>query len=200
MKLLKSFTIIMEKQLREQLLENEQLLWTGRPEPFDTLDKTNKTSIIVGLVVKVLIAWGILFLFFSSAKDGGGIHPGVIICILAATTYAMMNPFLIARRLRGKTIYGLTDKRVIRSGAMDNAVPYERIKKAVLRTDKDGYTSLLCGSRACDLKPRQWRGEADAAFINNNGEPEASRVILYALPMDDALKSLLNQYLPIQKE
>ena len=190
----------MEKQLREQLLDNEQLLWTGRPEPFDTLDKTNKTSIIVGLVIKALVTLGLLLVFFISGKNSGGVQWGVIICILAIGAYAILSPFLIARRLRGKTIYGLTDKRVIRSGAMDNAVPYERIKKAVPRTDKDGHTSLLCGSRACDLKPRQWRGEADAAFINNNGEPEASRVILYALPMDDALKSLLNQYLPIQKE
>lgn len=189
----------MVKQLREQLLEDEQLLWTGCPEAFDTLDRTNKTSIITGLVIKALIGLGILFLVFSSAKDGGGIHPGIIICILAAVAYAMMNQFLIARRLRKKTIYGLTDKRVIRAGAADNAVPYERIKKAVLRIDQDGHTSLLCGSRACDLKPRQWRAEADASFINNSGEPEASRVILYALPMDDALRALLYQRLPLQK-
>ena len=34
----------MEEQLREHLMEDEQLLWTGCPESFDTLDKTNKTS------------------------------------------------------------------------------------------------------------------------------------------------------------
>lgn len=185
--------------MREQLLEGEQLLWTGCPEPFETLDRTNKTSIIVGLVIKALVTLGLLLVFIISGKDSGGVHPGVIICILAIGAYAILSPFLVARRLRKRTIYGLTDKRVIRSGATDNAVPYERIKKAVLRTDKDGHTSLLCGSRACDLKPRQWRGEADAAFINNGGEPEASRVILYALPMDDALRALLNQYLPLQK-
>ena len=189
----------MEKQLRERLLEDEQLLWTGCPESFDTLDRTNKTSIIVGLVIKALVALGILLLLCSSAREGRGVHPGLFICVLAAAAYAMLYPFLIARRLRNKTFYGLTDKRVIRTGATDNAVPYERIKKAVLRTDKDGHTTLLCGPRACDLKPRQWRGEADASFIDNREEPEASRVILYALPMDDALKELLNQNLPLQK-
>ena len=37
----------MEEQLREQLLEDEQLLWTGCPESFNTLDKTNKPSIVI---------------------------------------------------------------------------------------------------------------------------------------------------------
>lgn len=189
----------MEEQLCEQLLEDEQLLWTGCPEPFDTLDRTNKTGIIVGLVVKALVSLGILVMFIVSAREGRGIHPGVIACIPAIGAYAMLYPFLIARRLRKKTIYALTDRRVIRSGATDNAVPYERIKRAVLRADKDGHTSLLCGPRACDLKPRQWRGEADASFLNNNAEPEASRVILYALPMDDKLRELLNQKLPLEK-
>ena len=189
----------MEKQLREHLLENEQLLWTGRPEAFETLDKSNKTSIMVGLVIKLVVTLGILLLYGMSARqDGGNIKPIVIVFILAIAAFAIVNPFLLARRLGKKTIYGLTDKRIIRSGSTDGAVPYARIKKAVLRTDDDGHTCLLCGPRACGLKPRQWRGEADAAFIDSHDEPEADRVILYALPMDDRLKDLLNKYLPLE--
>ena len=189
----------MEAQLREHLMEDEQLLWSGCPESFDTLDKTNKTSIIVGLVIKALITLGILLLFYISAHENGdSVKPGVVIFILVFAALAVINPFLVARHLRGNTIYGLTNKRILRSGRNDEAVPYERIKKAMLRTDNDGRTSLLCGSRAYDLKPRKWRGEADASFINNRDEPEAERVILYALPMDDSLKDLLNEYLPLQ--
>lgn len=188
----------MEQQLRDHLLEDEQLLWTGCPEPFETLDKTNKTSIIVGLVVKALVTLGLLVMFFFSTQNGGSRHPGVFIIILAFAAFAFLNPFLIARRLRKKTIYGLTDKRIMRAGATDNSVPYERIKNAVLRTDKDGHTSLLCGPRANSLKPRQWRSEADASFIDNQNEPEADRVVLYALPMDSKIKDLLNKYLALK--
>ena len=189
----------MEKQLREHLLEDERLLWIGRPESFDTLDKTNKTGIVVGLVVKAVITLGVLLLYCISARqNGGGIKPGVIVFILAIAAFALANPFLIARRLRRKTIYGLTDKRILRSGSNDEAVPYGRIHKAKLSKDNDGRTSLLCGSRACGLKPRQWRGEADAAFIDSHDESAAERVILYALPMDDKLKDLLNAYLPLE--
>lgn len=188
----------MEEQLREHLVEGEQLLWVGRPESFDTLDRTNKASIIVGLVIKALVTLGILLLFILPGRENGGVKPGVIAFILAFAAFAFANPFLIARRLRQKTIYGLTDKRIMRSGANDQAVPYERIRSAMLRSDADGHTSLLCGPRSINLKPRQWRGEADAAFINNAGEPEADRVILYAVLMDDELKSLLEKYLPIE--
>lgn len=188
----------MEEQLRERLLEGEQLLWSGCPENFETLDRTNKTSIIVGLVIKVLVTVGILSLFLFSSQNGGNKAPGVFIVIILFAAYAVLYPFLIARRLRKKTIYGLTDKRVIRSGATDNGVPYERIKKAVLATDKDGHVTLLCGERALGLKPRQWRGEADASFIDSHDAPEAERVILYALPMDDALHAILNKHLPLK--
>lgn len=188
---------VMEKELREHLLEDEQLLWSGCPEPFDTFDKTNKNSLIVGLVIKILVTLGIAATFYISAQGKGDVKPGVFIFIFMFAVFAVINPFMIARRLRGKTIYGLTDKRIIRAGAKDEAVPYERIKRAVLRKDKDGRTSLLCGPRAVNLKPRQWRGEADASFINIHDEPEADRVILFALPMDEQLKILLTEHLPL---
>lgn len=189
----------MEMQLREQLLEGEQLLWSGQPEPFETLDNTNKTGIIVGLIIKVLATLGVMLVFYISARDGQAIIPGMIAFILVFAAYALASPFLIARRLRRRTFYGLTDKRILRVGTNDAAVPYDRIKRAVLRTDKDGRTTLLCGPRACDLKPRKWRGEADAFFINNSSEPEAERVILYALPMNSALGDILEAHLPLER-
>ncbi len=187
----------MEKELREHLLEDEQLLWSGCPEPFDTFDKTNKNSLTVGLVLKILVTLGLVATFYISAQEKGEVKPGVFVFIVLFAAFVAINPFLVARRLRKKTIYGLTDKRIIRAGATDEAVPYDRIKSAVLRTDADGRTSLLCGPRAVKLKPRQWRGEADASFINVIDEPEADRVILFALPMDDHLRNLLTEHLPI---
>lgn len=189
--------IVMEQQLREHLMEDEQLLWVGRPEAFETFDRTNKTSLIVGLIVKVVVALG-LIITYVAYQDEGSLKPGIIIVILLFAILGVINPFLYARRLRNKTIYGLTNKRVMRSGVYDEAVPYERIKSAVLRTDADGHTTLLCGPRAVNLKPRQWRGEADASFINSLDAPEAARVILYAVPMSDELNSLLEKYLPIK--
>ena len=187
----------MENSLRNLLAEDEKLLWTGRPEPFEVLDKTNKTSILTGLVIKVLVIVGCLLLYYTT-REGGDSKPIVPIMLLAIGAFAVLNPFLIARRLQKKTIYGLTDRRVLRAGSSDESVPYERMKNAVLRTDADGHTSLLCGPRTQHLKPRQWRAEADAAFINGPDDPEAVRVILYAIPVDKELKALLKQYLNVE--
>jgi len=189
----------MEQQLRERLMPDEHLLWCGSPEPFETLDKTNKRPIIVGTIIKAIVAVCVLILYFVSIRqEGVSARPGLIIVVLALAAFAMLNPFLTARRLRQNTIYGLTDKRAMRCGSNDNAVPYERIKSAELRTDEDGHTTLLCGPRALKLKPRQWRAEADAAFINMADEAEADRVMFYALPMDDEVRAIMKKYLPIK--
>ena len=187
----------MEQELREHLMEDEQLLWTGRPEAFDTFDRTNKASLIIGLIIKAVVALGMIVTYVV-AQDRESMKPGIIIIVLLFAAVAIVNPFMVARRLRKRTLYGLTDKRVMRSGAYDEAVPYEHIKSAKLCTDADGHATLLCGPRAVDLKPHQWRVEADASFINNLDAPEAARVILYAVPMSDELQSILKKYLPIQ--
>lgn len=187
----------MEQKLRSLLAEDETLLWSGRPEAFETLDKTNKQSILTGLVIKIAVVAVLLFLYIRAAGDGAGIKPGVLAVIVLIGAYAAANPFLTARRLRKNTFYALTDKRVLRAGANDSAVPYERMKNAVLRTDADGHTTLLCGPRTKNLKPHQWRSEADAAFINGPDDPEALRVVLYAVPVDKEFKALIKKYLGI---
>lgn len=187
----------MEEKMRAMLEEDEKLLWTGRPERFETLDKTNRKSILIGLAVKVAVALFILLYYLYLAGQTGGIKPGVIFFVVIIAGYAILNPFLVARRLRDKTLYGLTDRRVLRTGANEESAPYERMKAVALRTDSDGHTTLLCGPRTQNLKPHQWRGEADAAFINGPDDPEAVRVILYNLPKDKELMTLLKRYLPI---
>ena len=186
----------MEEQLREHLMDGEQLLWTGAPEPFETFDRTNRTGIIVGIVIKAIITIALIYCF-TFAQDGGSVNLGILAVILVFAALALINPFMIARRLRNRTFYGLTDRRILRCGTFDESVPYERIQSAVLRTDADGRTTLLCGPRVVNLKPGQWRAEADASFINTHDESEAARVILFALPMDDQLRALLEAHIHV---
>lgn len=189
---------MMEEELRALLAEDETLLWSGRPEPFDTMDKTNGRSIVFGLIIKAVITAGLLALCFHEAREASGnIMLSMIIFVVALAAFACIYPFRTARRLRDKTLYGLTDKRVLRAGASIAHVPYARIKRASLRTDEDGHTTLICGSETQNLRPSQWRNAADVAFINNADESEAASVILYALPVDDELRALLHKYLPI---
>ena len=186
----------MEENFESLLAENEKLLFTVRPEHFETLDKTNRNSIVMGVIIKAVVTAILLVLYLLTALNAGSVNVAVFIVILAVAAYAIANPFLVARRLRDKTLYGLTDKHILRSGSNAGAVPYDRIKHAVLRTDEDGHTTLLCGE-STNLKPTKWRLEADAAFINEMDNEEADRVILYAIPMNAELKAFLKEKLPL---
>ena len=187
----------MDKRLSQLLERDEKLLWSGSPERFETLDKTNKNSILIGSALKLLVTLGIVIAYLYATRSTAGIKPGLLLILLAAGGMALANPFIVAGRLRNNTIYGLTDRRILRAGSCEEGVPYERIKRAVLRSDADGHMTLLCGPRATELKPAQWRIEADASIINGSSDPECDRLILYALPMDAELKSLLEEKLPI---
>ena len=190
----------MDKKLNSLLEHDEKLLWSGRPERFETLDSTNRQSIIAGLFLKVAATLGLILLYIlAAARTGAEVKPGVIAALLVVCAAMLANPFLVAKRLRDNTVYGLTDRRVLRAGAKEDAVEYERIRNAALRIDTDGHMSLLCGPRTKDLRPQQWRVEADAAFINRPDEPECVRLILYALPGDEELKKLLEEHFPISE-
>lgn len=189
----------MEERLRTLLAEDETLLWSGCPEPFDTMDKTNKGSIMTGLIIKAIVLLGLLALLFRAVTGAGsGSTIGIIALVLLFGAFAFSYPFITVRHMRNKTIYGLTNKRILRAGFHDEGVPYERIHCAAVRTDEDGHSTLLCGRDALKLKPHSWRNAADTSFVNSADDSEASRMVLYALPMDDKLKALLNEHLPMK--
>ena len=187
----------MEEQLRPLLAKDEKLLWCGRPETFETLDKTNKPRILTGILIKTVLFAAMLCAYIraSLATDSFSI---LMAAAIAATGFLVIAyPFYVANSLRKKRVYGLTDRRILRLGENNETVPYSRIKTAALRTDADGHTSLLCGPGTVKLRPNRWRGKADSPFFNRPDKPEAEDVVLYALPMDKKLRSVLEEHLPI---
>ena len=79
----------MEKSLRALLEEDEKLLWFGSPEPFETMDKTNKKSILIGLVIKALVIAGCLALYIQSARSTGEVLP------MKRVLKTLLNPALL---------------------------------------------------------------------------------------------------------
>ena len=188
----------MEEKLNAMLAADETLLWSGRPVSFKTFDNTNRKRILLGFLIKGIILALVLVQYFRlSAGTEAGARPGLILLILLFGGFAFYAPFHTARRLRRTTLYGLTDRRVLRISTKEESVPYERIHSAALRADGDGQYSLLCGPRAMKLRSDKWRDDADYPFADDPNEPEANSVILYALPVDSRLKAVVAQYLPI---
>ena len=187
----------MYEKLSEMLVNDEKLLWYGRPEPFKTLDQTNKKHIITWLIVKCLIIIGLAAAYFITHT---GIQKNdflILILFAALGGFAVSYPFIIVKHLRNRKIYGLTDQRILRIGESKESVPYTRIKNAALRIDADGHTSLLCGEKTIKLRPYRWRAAADVAFSNRPEDPEAEDIVLYALHMDSNLESVLKEHLLI---
>ena len=54
---------VMEQQFGELLEKDKKLLWCGKPQRFETLDKTNRQSILTGTVIKLIVIGGILALY-----------------------------------------------------------------------------------------------------------------------------------------
>lgn len=64
----------MEDKLNYALEDGEELLWEGRPEEFDTLDKTHKSGIIKGAIIKAIVGAAILIGYFAVAgRNGAGV-------------------------------------------------------------------------------------------------------------------------------
>lgn len=187
----------MEEQISKALEPGEKLLWKGRPEAFETLDKTHKSSILCASAIKLLIMLCVIGAYIVSTSRGGNFSLLILAVLCAITVFMLAMPFLTARHLRRQIFYVLSDRRIIRLGFAEGSVPYSRIKTAALKSDSDGHVSLLCGPRALKLKASRRRQNADCAFENYADENQCVCAVLYALPMDSRLERILHEHLPL---
>ena len=55
----------MTEQLKEALQEGEQLLWQGKAESFETLDRTHKQNLIMTTVISLGVALAICIAYIA---------------------------------------------------------------------------------------------------------------------------------------
>ena len=188
----------MEEKLRQLMEKDEELLWIGRPEAFDTMDQSNKRPIIVGEIVKAVAFAALIIAYLIAAKHAGRVLPGVVIVLLIVAAYALASPFMTARALRNKAVYALTNRRLYRVGTTgEGYVDYDVIKTAAIRTDADGHQTLLCGPDALKTKPWRWRDLSTGSAALDMDTRECDRYVFYALPRDEKLMALLKEKLPL---
>ena len=145
----------MEVKLQSVLEEGEQLLWSGRPEPIVTLQGLYKSAILRKIL---MIVAGIVILagwYISAAvKNGVEVQPIAIIVCALPFLYSIYNDFADAKVLRERTLYAMTDRRMIT--VVDKAVSgveYYKVEGWKVEADADGVVSLVCGYDA--LKARE---------------------------------------------
>ena len=173
----------MEEKLKAKLKDDETLLWTARPEAFEILDKTHKAHFVKkAILIAVIVAAAIAVYINAAIKTNSPVQIAVIIIALIAGGYGMFGEFLDGRKLQNKTLYALTDQRMIAFMGMSfEAVDYSRVKDYEFVTDEDGHTSLLCGERAREVKPHGRRSVTVCGAQNNAETGECHGFAMYGI-------------------
>lgn len=189
----------MEDKLNAELLEGEKLLWSGRPEKFETLDLTHKQPFIKKTAITALIAAALLAAYIVFAVSRGiALSWALIVLIAVCAAAAPIGFFSSASKLRKEVFYAVTDKRLLIIREEARSVKYENVKTAVLKTDADGHVSLVFGSKAQKAKPFSWRNAAlFGRFHEDSGEDECDLMAFYAVPDPEGLKRALSPYITI---
>ena len=161
----------MEEKLLAKLKDDETLLWSARPEAFETLDKTHKAHFVKKAILIGVIFTAIIVAYIVAALNThSDIQIAVIVIGILAALYGIFGDFLDANKLKNKSLYALTNQRMIAMMGMSfEAVDYERISDFDFFTDDDGHVSLLCGERAREAKPFG-RRSATVCGAQNNAE------------------------------
>lgn len=188
----------MEESLKSIMDDGEQLLWRSRPEPFETLDKTHKKSVIVKSIITAVVTVAIITAYIIAAvRSSADMKVGLIVIILVIGGYMIASPFLHARKLRKKAEYAITTRQLVLITDDAKGTPYDKIGVAAIRTDDDGHSSLLCGEDAIKAPAVRWRGYSMSGAHTNVDTGRCDALVFYAIPEAERVREILKPYLTL---
>ena len=138
--------IDIQRELRYELIENEKLLWTGRPQTGLIFRKTD-----IFLIPFSLFWCGIVLIAVFSIGTSDAPFPVFLFFIpfLVMGCYVTFGRFIIDSRRRANTIYGITDNRIIiRSGIFSkrvNSLNIRTLSDISIEEKSDGSGDILLG-------------------------------------------------------
>lgn len=188
-----------ETRITDQLAPGEQLIWSGKAKEGKIM-----SSIYAPLYLRdILISYGITgfvavksILTNLSAGDPVDLTPVILMLVIGSILpLTSIGDAVKAHKLQ----YAATDRRLISmNGDNVNSVPYSSIHDAVLKQDRDGFTSLLCGTAGTKLKENRWRYIATLNCTSVDEKRECSRFVLYAVDDHEGLKNAVKDRLPLR--
>lgn len=172
----------MKERLKDYLEHDEEILWYGRAEQFDAMDKTHKAYYIRRGVIAAAVLILLLALYIPTAiKTGAGVKPAVVVVIVAAGIYGICSPMLDVQKLR-KMEYVLTNEKLMLVASGDvRSVKLSAIPTARLASDADGHWSLLCGPDCDSLAPCKRRVATLSGAILDQDSMMCDRFVMYGI-------------------
>ena len=177
----------------------EKLLWKGQASPTATLNKTYKKRLTSLVVIIVCVLAVLLALFMMMAKHQNVPMNWVFFCLVAVLAFLpVINLFSDAGKV-SKAVYIATDKRLIAVTDGEKTISYDRVTEAAFRTDDDGLTTFLCGTKAVGSRPYTWRDRTCRGNQSTKEEEAANKpcesFAFYAVNDPEGLKAVLKDRL-----
>ncbi|HTD97906.1 MAG TPA: PH domain-containing protein [Mucilaginibacter sp.] len=179
--------IDIQQELQFELIENEKLVWTGRPHGGIVLRATDIFLIPFSLI------W-VGFLLFALVGFGSGAMPPIMLLFflpfIIAGSYITVGRFFLDSKIRANTGYGITDNRVIiRSGIFS-----KKVKSLNIKTMSDiSISEKPDGSGTITLGPSDFR------FTMMQGVAWPGNTQVPRLELINDVKSVYNLLLKIQR-
>lgn len=169
--------------LEPHLVHGETVLWTGRPDPSKRLTKGD------AFAIPFSILWGGFAIFWEAAALASGPVFFALwgVPFVAVGLYMMFGRFIYKARLKRRTLYALTDKRVLklvrgrRGDVLDTAF-VDSLPAVNREVRPDGSGSVVFGGGSSWAG--QWANSGVPLFAFNNAPvplafydiPDAARV------------------------
>ena len=186
----------MEEMLKDKLMPDEEILWRGKAEPFETLDQTHRKKYVTDLILGAAVAFLLIGLYVLAVLKGGAAFMLFLpIVVLVLCGIPAINILRDASKIRKMEYFATNDRLIVLSDHV-RSMDYSSIKEAEFRADSDGHVSLLCGKEALEAKQDKWRECTVVGQGSMVDEGECVRFVLYAPEKLDELKAVLKDRVP----
>lgn len=185
------------QDIRSYIKNDERLLWAGQCANTTTLNKTYKKVFTEKLITSSCIYAVLVVASILLAKHQNVKTPVGFLLLLALLIFIpVINVFTEAGSV-SKAGYAATDKRLIVAINGEKDIPYDKITQVAFRTDDDGLTSMLCGTKAVGSKPGSWRSRTMEGNMvsKEDADKPCQNFVFYAVNDPEGLKHVLKDKL-----
>lgn len=188
----KSIDEMNDNVLKNQLEEDEKILWQSAPEPFRIISEKNKGRLITRWIICV-VCFVVVTIAYVQAIKGSGMQFSILLDAILALIclYIALVPVFDARKVMNKCSYYLTDRRAVVVVNAREALSLKRKDINVKLVDADnGSVHVLLG--ACTGSPeKKYLVSTFVPKMDENAE-KAIGIVFYSVKDSEELRLLLN--------
>ena len=182
----------MEQILQKTLRNNEKVLWFGRPTKTKLLRSPDRVSQYVAWIitaVMTLFSFGVFLPFAIADNKSIGIILIGLVPMIGIPLAVAVRPYLDKKLLEQKTIYAITDQRII-AVVKSNVMTMPRDQKVTCAVEcRDGGAGNVCFNAAIGREAGKSR--ANAVMGIKKGNDRVVGLLFFHVSDPDAVVSAL---------